>query len=86
MSQSTVTIPITKVKYIDNDNMSNSITQNWTDQAIRCYYNNCKCSECSITKANYSFKCQMASVVQILLNELGPPDRDRIWKSIIKAS
>ncbi|MEW5821936.1 MAG: hypothetical protein AB1782_17205 [Cyanobacteriota bacterium] len=78
-----------KIKYISMDRlagMSNSITQNWTDQAIRCYYSNCDCNTCSIANSNYSFECQMASVVKILLNELGPPDRERIWKSIIRAS
>lgn len=83
------TIAAEKVKYISvekDSSLSNSITQNWTDQAIRCFYNNCDCSTCSISKANYSFQCQMASVVKILLDELGRPDRERIWKSIIKAS
>ena len=66
--------------------MSNSITKNWTDQAIRCFYNNCNCTNCTILKANYSFKCQMSSIVKILVKELGPPDKQRIWKSIIKVS
>lgn len=84
----TQTNPINKIKYINNENdsgMSNSITQNWTDSAIRCYYNNCNCSKCPIANGNYSFNCQMNSVVKILLNELGPPDKERIWKSIITA-
>lgn len=81
------TIP--KIKYMSAESqlgMSNSITQNWTDQAIRCYYNNCNCNTCTIANNNYSFECQMASVIKILLHELGPPDKERIWKSIIKAS
>ena len=89
MAQSVRGHAVPKIKYIDQDKhygMSNSITQNWTDQAIRCYYNNCNCSTCTITKGNYSFECQMASVVRILLKNLGPPDRERIWKSIIRAS
>ena len=78
-----------RVKYLDSGvtgNMSNSITQNWTDQAIRCFYNNCDCNKCTITKGKYSFDCQMASVVRILYKDLGPPDKERIWRSIIKVS
>lgn len=78
-----------KVKYVSpvsNGGMSNSITQNWTDQAIRCFYNNCDCTKCTITKGKYSFDCQMASVVRILYKDLGPPDKERIWRSIIKVS
>lgn len=89
MTRGVSTIGAEKVKYINTEkdsNLSNSITQNWTDQAIRCYYQNCDCSTCPISKANYSFQCQMASVVKILVAELGHPDRERIWKSIIKAS
>lgn len=80
---------VKKIKYVNtgaSTPMSNSITQNWTDQAVRCYYNQCDCTKCSIANSNYSFECQMASVVRILLNELGPPDRERIWRSIIKVS
>jgi hypothetical protein len=89
MTNTTMHSTMGKVKYINTAKtagMSNSITQNWTDQAVRCYYNSCDCNKCSISKSNYSFECQMASVVKILLNELGPPDKERIWRSIIKVS
>ncbi len=89
MAQSVMSCTVPRIKYLsdhDLSRMSNSITQNWTDQAIRCYYNHCDCTTCTIANSNYSFECQMASVVKILLNALGPPDRERIWKSIIKAS
>ena len=29
-----------------NDEMSESITQNWTEQAIECYQINCDCKKC----------------------------------------
>lgn len=89
MAKNMAVMPSGKLRFIDpekDDNMSNSITQNWTDQAIRCFYNRCDCSRCSIYKSGYSFECQMSSVVKVLLDELGPPDKERIWKSIIMAS
>lgn len=82
----TQTNPIKKIEYVNSENsavMSSSIIQNWTDSAIRCYYNNCNCSSCPIANSSYSFKCQMSSVVRVLMSELGPPDKERIWKSII---
>ena len=39
--------------------MSESITKNWTEQAIECYKLNGNCKDCSIRKAHYSFDCQM---------------------------
>ncbi|MGD9580495.1 MAG: hypothetical protein AB7V50_03925 [Vampirovibrionia bacterium] len=89
MSQAAISCNNDRIKYLNNSaaaGMSNSITQNWTDQAIRCYYNSCDCNKCTISKGKYSFDCQMASVVKILYKELGPPDKERIWKSIIKVS
>ncbi len=71
------------VRYITPKNdgeISNSITRNWTDQAIICYSCGCNCMECSITQGNYSFVCQMHSVVKILLNQIGPPEKERIEK------
>ncbi|MDD3594456.1 MAG: hypothetical protein PHX18_07505 [Candidatus Gastranaerophilales bacterium] len=55
-------------------NISNSITKNWTDQAIACYRSNCNCTECSVAGGNYSFVCQMPKVVQSLLKEIGNPE------------
>lgn len=72
-----------KVAYLqtkDVSEISNSITKNWTDQAIRCYMNNCNCMECSISQGNYSFVCQMSSVVEILLNQIGPPEQNKVDK------
>ena len=56
------------------DCISESITQNWTDQAIECYSIKCDCSQCSISKGNYSFVCQMPKVLDILLKTCGKPD------------
>ena len=39
--------------------LSGSILQSWTPQAIECYELNQNCSKCSITKGNYSFICQL---------------------------
>ena len=61
-----------------NGVISDSIVQNWTQQAYDCYKINCNCEICPITKAKYSFKCQMKHVVDILLKTQGVPDEDLI--------
>lgn len=53
--------------------MSESITKNWTEQAIECYKLNGNCKECSIRKAHYSFDCQMPRVVEVLKLMNGEP-------------
>ena len=75
--------PDQKIKYFnkkDRNEISNSITKNWTDQAIRCYLTGCNCTECSIASSNYSFVCQMPAVIEILLEQIGPPDQNKINK------
>lgn len=57
--------------------VSSSITQSWTDQAIKCYLSQSDCANCSIPRGNYSFTCQMNKVVPALLNQLGKPDLSR---------
>lgn len=57
--------------------MSESITQNWTEQALECYYINCNCEQCSIGKGNYSFICQMPKVIDTLLHTVGEPEQKR---------
>ena len=54
--------------------ISDSITKNWTEQALECYHLNGNCAECSIKKAHYSFDCQMPKVVEILKLTAGLPD------------
>ena len=56
----------------NNGEISESITQNWTEQALECYKLGCDCSRCSISKGKYSFVCQMPKVVKILL-KMGKP-------------
>lgn len=56
----------------NNGEISESITQNWTEQALECYQLGCDCSKCSISKGNYSFVCQMPKVIKILL-KMGKP-------------
>lgn len=58
-----------------NDEMSESITQNWTEQALECYYINCDCSKCSLSHGNYSFICQMPRVIETLIQTTGEPDK-----------
>ena len=53
--------------------ISDSITQNWTEQAIECYRLQCNCEQCSISKGNYSFACQMPKVLDVLIKSLGKP-------------
>lgn len=63
-----------------DDEVSTSITQTWTDQAIKCYVSKSDCSNCSIPKGGYSFICQMNKVVPVLLKTLGTPDSKRVKK------
>lgn len=56
----------------NNGEISESITQNWTEQALECYKLGCDCSKCSISKGKYSFVCQMPKVIKILL-KMGKP-------------
>lgn len=58
----------------NNGEISDSITQNWTEQAIECYKLNCDCSRCSVSKGNYSFVCQMPKVLDALIKSLGKPE------------
>ncbi|HCB11324.1 MAG TPA: hypothetical protein DEO94_04135 [Cyanobacteria bacterium UBA11991] len=59
-----------------NEEISESITQNWTTQALECYYLNGNCKNCSITKGHYSFICQMPRVIDTLLKTIGAPDEE----------
>ena len=54
--------------------ISDSITKNWTEQAIECYRLNGNCTECSIARAHYSFDCQMPKVIEILKAVAGEPE------------
>ena len=65
-----------------NGIISDSIVQNWTLQALECYKLNSKCTDCPITKANYSFKCQMKHIVEILLKTKGLPNEKEILGAI----
>ena len=61
-----------------NGIISDSIVQNWTLQALECYKLNSRCELCPITKARYSFKCQMKHIVDILLETKGLPNEKEI--------
>ena len=50
-----------------NEEMSDSITQNWTEQALECYSIQCDCRRCSLRNGHYSFICQMPKVIDALL-------------------
>ena len=63
-----------------NGIISDSIVQNWTLQALECYKLHSNCEACSITKAKYSFKCQMKHIVDILLKTKGLPNEKEILK------
>ena len=56
------------------EEISDSITQNWTPQALECYHINCDCKKCSLSGGNYSFICQMPRVIETLINTVGVPD------------
>lgn len=55
-------------------NLSGSITENWTEQALECYSIKCDCTKCSLRNGGYSFKCQMPRVIDILINVAGTPN------------
>jgi len=60
-----------------NDEMSDSITRNWTEQALECYYINCDCRRCSLRSGHYSFICQMPKVIDTLIETVGEPEPNR---------
>jgi hypothetical protein len=64
----------------EREEISHSITQTWTDQAIKCYMGGADCAKCEIPRGNYSFVCQMDKVVAVLLDTLGQPDVHRVKK------
>lgn len=66
----------------EKDSVSSSITQTWTDQAIKCYLTEANCAGCTIPRGNYSFTCQMYKVVPVLLENLGEPEKNRMNKLI----
>jgi len=55
--------------------LSSSITQSWTEQALECYSIGCDCKKCSLKNGNYSFKCQMPRVIDVLVNLVGEPKK-----------
>lgn len=57
-----------------NGEISSSIMQNWTQQAIECYEINCDCSRCSLNEGKYSFVCQMPKIVKALIKAYGEPN------------
>lgn len=59
------------------DEISDSITQNWTQQALECYYINCDCKRCSLSAGHYSFICQMPRVIETLIETVGEPEKER---------
>lgn len=59
-----------------NEEMSVSITQNWTEQALECYSINCDCKKCSLRNGHYSFICQMPKVIDTLIQTVGLPEND----------
>jgi len=65
-----------------SEDVSTSITQTWTDQAIKCYMIQANCQSCVIPRGCYSFMCQMNKVVPVLLKNLGAPEPKRV-KSLL---
>lgn len=59
-----------------NEEMSVSITQNWTEQALECYSINCDCEKCSLRNGHYSFICQMPKVIDTLIQTVGLPENE----------
>jgi hypothetical protein len=63
-----------------DEDVSASITQTWTDQAIKCYLSSANCEGCTIPRGGYSFVCQMDKVVPVLLKTLGSPPARQLEK------
>ena len=59
-----------------NGEISSSITQSWTEQALECYSIGCDCRRCSLSRGGYSFVCQMPRVIDALINLIGKPRID----------
>ena len=59
-----------------NEEMSVSIAQNWTEQALECYSINCDCKKCSLRNGHYSFICQMPKVIDTLIQTVGLPENE----------
>lgn len=59
-----------------NEEMSVSITQNWTEQALECYSISCDCKKCSLRNGHYSFICQMPKVIDTLIQTVGLPENE----------
>lgn len=59
-----------------NGEISPSIMQNWTQQAIECYEIDGDCKKCSLASGNYSFVCQMPKIVKALLEVYGTPQSE----------
>ena len=59
-----------------NEEMSVSITQHWTEQALECYSINCDCKKCSLRNGHYSFICQMPKVIDTLIQTVGLPENE----------
>ncbi len=57
-----------------NGEISESIVQNWTQQAYECYCLEGNCKNCSIGQGSYSFVCQMTKIVKVLLKLKGKPN------------
>lgn len=72
--------PVNDIEDLNNEDVSSSITQTWTDQAIKCYVTKSDCANCSIPRGGYSFICQMNKVVPVLLKNLGEPDARKVEK------
>lgn len=60
----------------EENDISSSITQSWTEQALECYSIGCNCKMCSLKNGNYSFKCQMPRVIDILIKTIGEPNNN----------
>lgn len=76
-------VPIENIRYITpktNGEISDSITKNWTEQALECYLSKYDCKNCTIGQSSFSFVCQMPKVINVLVKDLGPPDKDKINK------
>lgn len=56
-----------------NGEISGSIIQNWTPQALECYSIGCDCKKCSLAGGKYSFICQMPKVIDALLQSGAKP-------------
>jgi hypothetical protein len=68
------------MNYKCNVSCSETLSKEWTRQAIDCYLTGCNCSKCTLYKVFFSkrnYKCMMKGTVIELIRKKGAPNIKR---------